>query len=195
MSMHTAEVQAAGDSNTGEGYRKLTYLSGNSTGSVLILLCKANMFSSINGHWSGEGRETKERQWIVPEFSCQENKNSNGLQAYIHLYKWTGRLPRQDKTIVSIWQAHVSLRWLCSRENAHLPSRRQNSRGWRPWPTGPEPGRVRALLQRAQHRLSALLSWSKRYAQAVNVSQQIYSHLCIYVARYRAIWTWVEYQT
>lgn len=30
--------------------RRRTYLSGNSTGLVLILLCKANMFSSINGH-------------------------------------------------------------------------------------------------------------------------------------------------
>lgn len=30
--------------------KKRTYLSGNSTGLVLILLCKANMFSSINGH-------------------------------------------------------------------------------------------------------------------------------------------------
>lgn len=114
--MHTAEVQAAGDSNTREGYRKWTYLSGNSTGFALILLCKANMFSSINGHWGGERRETKESQWIVPEFSCcQENKNSNGLQAYIHLYKWTGQLPHQDRTIVSVWQAHISLRWLCSR--------------------------------------------------------------------------------
>lgn len=57
---------------------------------------------------------------------------------------------------------NVSPRWLWSGENAHLPSQRRNSRGWRPWPTGPEPGRVRALLQRAEHRLSALLCCSKK---------------------------------
>lgn len=41
-----------------KGRWRRTYVSGNSTGLVLILLCKANMYSSINGH-CGEGGEGK----------------------------------------------------------------------------------------------------------------------------------------
>lgn len=51
-------LEVAGTFNKAEerdGCRRWTYVSGKSTGLVLILLCKANMYSSINGHcrWSG----------------------------------------------------------------------------------------------------------------------------------------------
>lgn len=44
-----------------ESYRRGTYVSGKSTVLVLILLCKASMYSSMNGHcrWSrGESENT-----------------------------------------------------------------------------------------------------------------------------------------
>lgn len=58
-----------------------TYVSGNSTGLVLILLCKANMYSSIKGHcrWSRGTRVKKTRKgpWIttVPEKICNPDDN------------------------------------------------------------------------------------------------------------------------
>lgn len=70
-----------------QGCRGWTYVSGKSTSPVLILLCKANMYSSINGHcrWSrGKTvRNTQLREIPAPnETAWLDGRLSNRTAAF-----------------------------------------------------------------------------------------------------------------
>ena len=74
-----------------DGRRRWTYTSGKSTGLVLILLCKANMYSSINGHCRWSRRESgkhKQEHWIttVPEEKLHARRQARQITAACGLH-------------------------------------------------------------------------------------------------------------